>query len=226
MEEEKQKMQAIYDRNLAQAEILVSRLRVNPHFLFNSLNAITYLMQSQQNAKAIKYLKIFSKYTRMVLETSKQQVISLKEELQLANYYLQLEENRFEKDFVFEINGLDFYCTEHIKLPPILLQPFLENAIWHGLLLSKKEVKKVSISIESKADATFIYIEDNGIGRDQRKTYNNNKKHKSMGMQITKERIDLYNKTHENSIQFEINDLKDANGNAIDTQIAFLIKNQ
>lgn len=226
MEEEKQKMQAIYDRNLAQAEILVSRLRVNPHFLFNSLNAITYLMQSQQNAKAIKYLKIFSKYTRMVLETSKQQVISLKEELQLANYYLQLEENRFEKDFVFEINGLDFNCTEHIKLPPILLQPFLENAIWHGLLLSKKEVKKVSISIESKADATFIYIEDNGIGRDQRKTYNNNKKHKSMGMQITKERIDLYNKTHENSIQFEINDLKDANGNAIDTQIAFLIKNQ
>lgn len=217
--EEKEKMNAIYERNIAQAEILVTRLRVNPHFLFNSLNAITYLIQSEQNAKAIKYLKIFSRYTRMVLETSKQQVIPLEEELKLAHYYLMLEENRFEKDFIFKISGDDTPGIEDIFIPPLLLQPFLENAIWHGLLLSQHEEKMLSINITLEDNSTRIIIDDNGVGRENQKKKNRNKTHKSMGMQIVKERIELHNKSYASKINYQIIDKKDDNGEALGTQI-------
>ena len=223
-EEEKQKLNAVYEKNLAQAEILVSRLQVNPHFLFNSLNAITYLMQSGQNAKAIKYLKIFSKYTRKVLETSKEQLISLKEELQLAQYYLQLEENRFEKDFIIEVNGLENSGVDGVWIPPILLQPFLENAIWHGLLLSKKETKKLSINVEFENQSTKVYIDDNGVGRGFKGSKKSSSKRKSMGMQITKERIALYNKTHQNKIHLAVIDKKDEDQNALGTQVVITIE--
>lgn len=208
--EEKDKLNAIYERNLAQAEILVSRLRLNPHFLFNSLNAITYLIQSEQNFKAIKYLKIFSKYTRMVLETSKEQEIALKDELKLAHHYLMLEGNRFEKDFTFEILGDDSPEVEKISIPPLLLQPFLENAIWHGLLLSKNQDKFLKLEVVFHKDQTEIRIDDNGIGREESKKNKRSKSHKSMGMQIIKERIRLYNKTHADILSLEINDKKDS----------------
>lgn len=217
--EEKAKMNAIYERNIAQAEILVTRLRINPHFLFNSLNAITYLIQSEQNSKAIKYLKIFSRYTRMVLETSKQQVIPLQEELKLAHYYLMLEGNRFEKDFTFNITGDDAPEIENIFIPPLLLQPFLENAIWHGLLRSQHEEKMLSINILCVENSTQIIIDDNGIGRGNRTKQNRSKTHKSMGMQIVKERIELHNKSYVGKIEYKIIDKKDENGEALGTQI-------
>lgn len=217
--EEKEKMNAIYERNIAQAEILVTRLRVNPHFLFNSLNAITYLIQSEQNAKAIKYLKIFSRYTRMVLETSKQQVIPLQEELKLADYYLMLEENRFEKDFIFNITGQDSPDIENSFIPPLLLQPFLENAIWHGLMLSQHEEKKLSINVHIEKNKTQIIIDDNGVGRKKRKKQSRMKTHKSMGMQIIKERIELHNKSYKSDISYKIIDKEDENGESLGTQI-------
>ncbi|PJX22817.1 hypothetical protein CAP47_07265 [Psychroflexus sp. S27] len=217
--EEKEKMNAIYERNIAQAEILVTRLRVNPHFLFNSLNAITYLIQSEQNAKAIKYLKIFSRYTRMVLETSKHHVIPLQEELKLAQYYMMLEENRFEKDFIFNITGEDSPEIENVFIPPLLLQPFLENAIWHGLLLSENPEKKLSIHIVINQHKAQIIIKDNGVGRDKNKNRKRKKPHKSMGMQIIKERIELYNKSNPGKISLKIIDKKDEDGNALGTEI-------
>lgn len=222
---EKEKMNTIYERNLAQAEILVTRLRVNPHFLFNSLNAITYLVQSEQNAKAIQYLEVFSHYTRMVLETSKQQLIPLQQELELAEHYLTLEENRFEQDFKFHINGDDNPEIEEVRIPPLLLQPFLENAIWHGLLVSPREEKVLSIHILQEEDITKIIIDDNGAGRQNKKEQNTIKSHKSMGMQIIKERIDLYNKTYDGNIKFKIIDKKDKSGNPLGTQIVLELEN-
>ncbi|WP_187240724.1 tetratricopeptide repeat protein [Mesonia sp. HuA40] len=206
-QEEKEKLNAIYERNLARAEILVTRLRINPHFLFNSLNAITYLIQIKQNEKAIKYLKLFSRYTRMVLETSKQHVISLSEELKLANYYLQLEENRFEQDLEIQFVGANNTEIQEVKIPPLLLQPFLENAIWHGLMLSDKKKKKISIVINHNTTKTSISITDNGVGRQPKPS--SQKKHKSMGVSIIKERIELYNKSFQGEITYRIVDLKD-----------------
>lgn len=222
---EKEKTNTIYERNLAQAEILVTRLRVNPHFLFNSLNAITYLVQSEENSKAIQYLEIFSQYTRMVLETSKQQVISLEEELELAEHYLALEENRFSKDFKFYITGTDNPEIEEVYIPPLLLQPFLENAIWHGLLVSPREEKVLRIDIVLKEDITQVIIDDNGAGRQSKESKNTIKTHKSMGMQIIKERVELYNKTYDGNIRYKIIDKKDKAGNPLGTQIIIDLEN-
>lgn len=217
---EKEKTKAIYERNLAQAEILITRLRITPHFLFNSLNAITYLVQSEQNKQAVKYLKVFSRYTRMVLETSKQQVIELSEELKLSEYYLILEENRFEEDFNFSVSGDMPDVIDGLVIPPLLLQPFLENAIWHGLLKSKKKHKEVKIEIISQDKFVKISIDDNGIGRFNRKKRTSLKKnHKSMGMEIVKERIELYNKTQPGRITHEIIDKKNPDGTAKGTRI-------
>lgn len=217
--EEKEKINAIYERNLAQSEILVTRLRVNPHFLFNSLNAITYLIQSEQNLKAIKYLKIFSRYTRMVLETSKQHVIPLQEELKLTDYYLMLEKNRFEEGFTFRITGDDLPEISEVEIPPLLLQPFMENAIWHGLLPSTRDQRILSLSIVPKSKSIEIIIDDNGVGRRAQEKQNPRKKHKSMGMQIIKERIELYNKNYFNKIDLEIIDKKNEAGQAEGTRV-------
>lgn len=217
--EEKEKINAIYERNLAQSEILVTRLRVNPHFLFNSLNAITYLIQSEQNLKAIKYLKIFSRYTRMVLETSKQHIITLQEELKLTNYYLMLEENRFEDGFTFKIEGEDVIEINEAVLPPLLLQPFIENAIWHGLLPSKSDEKILLIKIIPDSENLQIVIEDNGIGRKRTIEKSIKKPHKSMGMQIIKERIELFNQSYTAKINCEIVDKIDKDSQPSGTKV-------
>src|SRR5690554_3877136 len=210
---EKEKMVTIYERNLAQAEILVTRLQINPHFIFNSLNAITYLIQSEQNCKAIEYLGKFSHYTRMVLETSKQQVISLQEELELAENYLKLEENRFSNDFKYVISGIENPDLEDVLIPPLLIQPFLENAIWHGLLASPRKKKLLSIHIEIDENQTQIIIDDNGAGRDNKNKINTIKSHNSTGMEIIKERIKLNNKTNEGKFTKKIIKKKDIEEN-------------
>jgi len=226
LKEEKEKLKAINQRNLARAETIVTRLRINPHFLFNSLNAITYLIQSEQNAKAIKYLVVFSRYTRMVLETSKNQVIPLQEELKLAKYYLTLEENRFEEDFTFIIKGDKTTRIEGVNIPPLLLQPFLENAIWHGLLPSESDNRIVQINIEPSETGLKILIDDNGIGRKSRKEKQAKKRHKSMGMDIIKERIDLFNKFYDEKINYNIVDKTDDNNKALGTQIVLELLKQ
>ena len=216
---EKEKMSAIYERNLAQSEILVTRLQVNPHFLFNSLNAITYLIQSEQNSKAIKYLKIFSRYTRIVLETSKQHLISLQEELKLSHYYLLLEENRFEDGFTFEIKGDDAPEIKETVIPPLLLQPFIENAIWHGLLPSKADKKLLLIKIISDLNSLQIIIEDNGVGRNETANKSRSIPHKSMGMKIIKERIELFNRSYSGKINYDIVDKTAKDGQPSGTKV-------
>ncbi|HET7360407.1 MAG TPA: tetratricopeptide repeat protein [Salinimicrobium sp.] len=225
--QEKEKVKAIYERNLARSEILVTRLRVNPHFLFNSLNAIKYLIQSEQNRKAVKYLVVFSRYTRMVLETSQKHVVPLAEELQLARYYLILEENRFEEDFTYQLEGFEAPEIEDANIPPLLLQPFIENAIWHGLLPSKNEKKILLIKVVPQDNSIQIIIDDNGAGRKNKNQKQSKKGHKSMGMEIVKERIELFNDSYENKLDYEIIDKKNDEGHPEGTRVVFkLLKNQ
>lgn len=225
VEEEKAKTNAVYERNLARAETIANRLRINPHFLFNSLNAITYLVQSEQNEEAIKYLTVFSRYTRLLLETSTKQVIPLQEELDLARYYMLLEENRFEKDFEFNIHGDMNPELDMIKIPPLLLQPFLENAVWHGLLPKDNEGPRILeiFIIPEEDEGLQIIIEDNGVGRSSKPT-NNKNRHKSMGIPITNERIDLFNKSYPENISYEIIDKFDEYDKPTGTKVVFDIQ--
>lgn len=222
---EREKIKAIHQRDLARAEIKVTQLRVNPHFLFNSLNAISYLVQSKQNVQAKKYLVVFSRYTRMVLETSKKQVISLGEELKLARYYLILEQNRFEKDLEFDVSIDDQAQIDKVTIPPLLLQPFIENAIWHGLLPSKGLLKLLKIKVNARPNGLSIQIDDNGIGRKAAMKKNSfkrhGKKHKSMGLEIIKERVALYNRSEAANIHYEIIDKTDEHGASEGTRVVF-----
>ncbi|WP_143960855.1 tetratricopeptide repeat-containing sensor histidine kinase [Litoribacter populi] len=207
-EQEKMRFKAEYERNLLQAEILVTRLQMNPHFLFNCLNAIKYLIQIEDYKSAKEYLVVFSRFVRKVLETSKNPLISLNEELELISQYLQLEKNRFDDHFSYYLNhdGLNKSELEDISIPPLLLQPFVENAIWHGLLKSDKPEKRVTIDINSTPKGYEVCIIDNGVGR--RKSSENGQ-HNSLGTKITQDRVKLFNQTSKWEIGFDIYDLEE-----------------
>ncbi|MCC5920692.1 MAG: histidine kinase [Cyclobacteriaceae bacterium] len=219
-EEEKKRIQSEYEKNLLQAEVLASRMQMNPHFLFNCLNSIKYLIQKEEAEKAIKYLTTFSRFIRSILESGKQKQISLFEELEIVTKYILLEENRFDENFTFQLEN---ECTDQeskeIPIPPLLLQPFVENAIWHGLLPDNKPIKKLTIRVKQKDQSKVsIEIEDNGVGRKEIEKSGSNL-HKSMGTKITQDRIDLFNQTGNLKVQFQTIDLTDHNGNRSGTKI-------
>lgn len=225
LQEQKQKrLNAEYEKELARSEMLARRLQINPHFIFNCLNAIKYLIQSKQNDKATLYLVIFSKFIRMVLDSSQKNVIPLTEELEIIENYLQLEKERFDNDFSYEINGGEIEYIHNLSIPPLILQPFVENAIWHGLLSSPKETKIVKINITTLKGTIMIAIEDNGIGRKQANELSIKKLYKSMGIYLTKERIKLYNHNYKNILNFDIIDKIDNNGISLGTRVEMTIQ--
>ena len=223
--QEKERLQAIYERNLAQAEMLASRMKINPHFLFNSLNAINNLIQQGEKEKASKYLIVFSRFVRMVLETSKNTVIPLKEELEIIRHYLVLEENRFDNNFSYQIIQDEMVDSENVFIPPLLLQPFVENAIWHGLMPVKKESKELTIRVRQKKLEMEIIIEDNGAGRPKNKKYKPTNAHKSMGTEITQDRIELFNKSYNSNISCITEDKVDQNGMPAGTLVRLTFMN-
>jgi sensor histidine kinase YesM len=219
-QQEREKIQAVYEKNLMEAEMLATRMQVNPHFLFNCLNSIKYMIQSNQNKQAIEYLVIFSRLIRMVLETSHKPLSTICEELELIRYYLKLEGNRFNDDFSFTIENKLKEDLKNTVLPTLILQPFVENAIWHGLLPSDNPIKLICLIVNTHPKGVQIIIDDNGVGRKKAKT---NQKHNSMGNKITYERIQLFNKSYPNYIQCDIIDKVDPLGNSLGTRVSLLI---
>lgn len=225
-EEEKKRLKTEYENNLLQAEILASRMQMNPHFLFNCLNSMKYLIQTEKFKEAINYLTVFSRFVRSVLETGKKKEIPLSEELELIRKYVQLEENRFDQNFIFHINYVNVAPedTACILIPPMLLQPFVENAIWHGLIPSKKDKKILEIEIIRDNNDGYLIIKDNGVGRNNNKVGPTVDLHKSLGTRITQDRIDLFNKTCQSIISFEIVDLYDDQQASVGTKVILSLK--
>lgn len=197
IEKEKDLLQAEYERNMAQAEILISRMQVNPHFIFNCLNAIHLLIQKHENKVASKYLTTFSRFIRLVLEIPKNESISLEEELQIIQYYLKLEEIRFDNQLDYMIKWDENMDLSAVKIPPLLLQPFVENAIWHGLLPSNQAHKRLKIEVGETEHSIEISIEDNGVGMKNMDDFSegSDEQKKSLGTKITKERIRQFNQS-------------------------------
>lgn len=218
-EQEKKRLLAEFEKDLAKSEMLARSLQINPHFIFNCLNAIKYLIQSEQNKEASRYLVIFSKFIRMVLDSSQKNTISLTEEMEIIKNYLNLEKKRFDNDFSFEISGLENPLLDEIAVPPLILQPFVENAIWHGLLNSSHERKVIRIIIDADEKSASIAIEDNGVGRNEAKKLSTKKLYKSMSINLTKERIKLYNHNFKNILKFIIIDKTDEQGISTGTRI-------
>ncbi len=212
-----------------QQELLLSkqkalRAQMNPHFMFNSLNSIQHLILEKDEAVADIYLARFSSLMRKVLENSKYDHISLKDEIETLRLYLELEKLRFEEKFDFEISVDDEVEPEYIKVPPMLIQPYLENAIWHGLMpKGTKGLLKLTMTISGKFTLHCV-IEDNGIGREKSAAFRKHKKnHQSTGMKNIEERIILINELYNTKMNIIITDLYDENKNPTGTRVEVFI---
>lgn len=209
----------IIEKQNKEIEMKALRSQMNPHFLFNSLNSIKHFIIKNESTVAAGYLTKFAKLVRLVLENSKHNLISLQEELDCLNNYLELEKLRFEGKFDYTITAdAEVYS---IQVPPLILQPFIENAIWHGILNKENGLGHIDILVKDLENAIQIEITDNGIGRKKAAEIvaESSLKKKSMGLTITHERLQVLNRVIGIESKIEIIDLTDANNAAIGTKV-------
>ncbi|ADY29498.1 tetratricopeptide repeat protein [Cellulophaga lytica] len=213
------------DKKMLTLEQTMLRSQMNPHFLFNSLNSIKLYIINNEKKNAVHYLNKFSKLVRKILEASSLREISLEDELETVSLYMHIENIRFSNKIDFTVDVDRDVDVNQVKIPSLILQPFLENALWHGLS-SKKGNKKIHLHI-SKQDEEFIIIRitDNGIGRAASEKIKEAKvlKRKSLGIDITKERLKNFSKDYLNSFKVEFIDLKDEGKKALGTEVILTI---
>ena len=213
------------DKKLLTLEQSMLRSQMNPHFLFNSLNSIKLYIINNETKNAVHYLNKFSKLVRKILEASSFKEIPLAEELETVELYMNIENIRFSNEINFEMKIDEGIDTHLVKIPSLILQPFLENALWHGLS-AKEGPKCVQLHISNgKSGYIQIAIEDNGIGREAAEQLKKRKvlKRKSVGIDITRERLDNFSKDYQNTFEVEIVDLFDENGEASGTKVVLHI---
>ncbi len=211
-------------RRMASLELSALKAQMNPHFVFNALGAIQYFIQTNNVEAADNYLTRFARLMRKYLDSSKEQMVSLKEEVELLTIYTDLEKLRFEDLFVVEINIAENISKEDIFLPSMIVQPFVENAINHGLNERRDKKGVLKIRFAKKHQALLCIISDNGIGRTnaQRKRW---KGHKSRGMQIIKDKIETLKSSGIADVSIIINDLKSNDTTFPGTEVLLRIKN-
>lgn len=190
--QEKLLLQKNYNQQIKEAEMQTLRSQMNPHFIFNTLNAINSYIVENKTEQASDYLVTFSKLVRNILENSRHESISLDKELTALELYLQLEQVRLEKSFSYTIELDEDIDSISLRVPPLIIQPFVENAIWHGLR-NKNEHGNVWVSIsQANEQMLLIAITDDGIGRAAASKLKANQiNHKSYGIDITQTRINL-----------------------------------
>ncbi|MCB9336083.1 MAG: histidine kinase [Flavobacteriales bacterium] len=168
---------------------------LNRHFIFNALNSIQYYINREDKISANKYLSSFAKLVRKNLDSSMENETDLDEELERIDLYLKLEQMRFQNKFDYQIKCEAEALGQSIKIPSMLLQPFIENSIWHGILPAQKH-GEIFLSVKKKEETIVINVKDNGIGIENSLAQKENKKqlHVSKGMALTKGRINLLSK--------------------------------
>ncbi|WP_405410562.1 histidine kinase [Maribacter sp. Asnod1-A12] len=201
------------------------RSQMNPHFIFNALNSVNNFISKSDERSANRYLSDFSKLMRSVLENSEEDFIPLDKELQQLELYMKLEHSRFEDKFDYRVEIDEDVQVSKFQIPPMLLQPYIENAIWHGLRYrDEKGELQVTVKVNSP-DSIIICITDDGIGRKKSaeiKTQNQ-RKQKSKGMGIIKKRVAILNDMYTDKVDIKISDLQsDGSG----TKVLFILKRE
>ena len=220
----KEAMKTDFDRKLANVELNALRAQMNPHFIFNCLNSIDYYILKNDTDKASDYLNRFSRLIRLILQNSRSEYVNLKDELESLRLYIEMESLRFEHQFDYEVKISRGLRIEDIEIPPMLLQPYVENAIWHGLV-HKEGKGHLDLAITRQNGALHCVIEDNGIGREEARRLRSKTatRRKSMGMTITQDRISMINKLYNANASVEVVDLKDDNGQGRGTRVELWI---
>ena len=212
------------ERKVVSLEQTMLRSQMNPHFLFNSLNSIKHYIINNEQKNAVHYLNKFSKLVRRILEASSSRETSLSEELETAALYMGIENIRFSNEIEFKVQLEDDVDPDRIRIPSLILQPFLENALWHGLS-SKKGEKKIDVRVQRlNANMIRIDISDNGVGRAASEKLKESRvlKRKSLGIDITKERLQNFAKDYQEAFAIHIEDLEE-NGEALGTRVELQI---
>lgn len=183
------------------------RGQMNPHFIFNALNSVNHYISQNDERKANRYLSDFSKLMRMVMDSSKHSLVPVNEELDMLRLYLQLEHARFSDKFEYAFKVSDAVVDSEFELPPMLIQPYIENAIWHGLRYLD-HVGQLNLLFEEKNHELVVTISDNGIGRNKSQELKtlNQKKQLSIGMQNIENRIGIMNDLFKTNIRVEVTD--------------------
>jgi tetratricopeptide (TPR) repeat protein len=212
----------LFEKKVSETEMTALRAQMNPHFIFNALNSIHTYIQENNNKIASSYLLKFSELTRIILENSLHQAILLSEELHALDLYLSLERLRLDEKLDYEIEVAADIDKDNILIPPLILQPFIENAIVHGLQENKG---KIRINISKNRGMLHCVITDNGIGRKKasevkKATYAGKKE--SLGMKLTEQRIAIINKTKKANAYVSIADILN-NGQSAGVRVELLL---
>ncbi|TDH29228.1 GAF domain-containing protein [Segetibacter sp. 3557_3] len=206
---------------LAESQLMALRAQMNPHFVFNCLNSIQECIVTEKYADASKYLNKFSKLFRMVLNNSGKDMVTVEEEIEVLQLYLELEKMRFEQSFSYAIN-IDPELDTDILVPSMLLQPYVENALWHGLMHKEGERQLRICFIKKDEDLFQCIIDDNGIGRKRsyalKQQQSKAKRHESKGLKISEDRLNVLQRQN-NHARFEIIDKYDEDGTPTGTKV-------
>jgi hypothetical protein len=210
-------------QRLLEAEKRSLLSQMNPHFIFNSLNSIQHFIIQNDDLQANNYLTNFSSLIRKILDNSKKNLITLSEEISTLTLYLEMEKLRFEEGFDYVIHrdpGIDY---NEVMIPPMILQPYVENAIWHGIMPLKAK-GLLTISFSRKDMFYHCVIRDNGIGRENAGRLKGKKEpHNSTGMTNISERVSLMNQINKQKIRLTVSDLKNEDQTAAGTLIEIII---
>ena len=209
----------ITEKKLAELEMQALKAQINPHFVFNCLNSIKGFIYDKDFKQADKYLDRFSELLRSTLDNSTSAIISLEEEIKYLDNYLQLEKLRFEDKFDYTVRTIGEMEPKNVFVPSMLLQPYVENAIRHGIRHLQSNIGEIKISLEKEKTKLICVIEDNGVGRERAMELRNklHAEYQSRGMQLSGRRAELY------GIELEIIDNKDGPGNPSGTTIILRI---
>ena len=220
------KEESLYKQRISETEMQALQAQMNPHFFFNSLNSIENFIMQNEKKLASDYLNKFARFIRGILDSSNNDLIELKKDLESLQLYIDLERLRFNNKFTYCCQIDPQLADGDYQVPALLVQPFLENAINHGIGPSDRTDLKICLQVRLKNNMIHYIIEDNGIGRDQSRVYNQLNKpfHKSVGMKLTQDRINIFNRETGSSDNVKIIDLFDDEDKPIGTRIEYAIK--
>ena len=221
----KEKVKRDYEKRIAEVEMHALRAQMNPHFMFNSLNSINNFILKNDPDNASGYLTKFSRLMRLILDNSRSEWVMLEHELKALELYIELEIVRFDKVFDYEIIVSPEIDVTTTSVPPMIIQPYVENAIWHGLMHRKEPGGKLIIRLWREQHYLHICIEDNGVGREEAKRQKSKTatRHKSHGMKITAERIEIVNRIYDVNATVRIEDVAGHNGHVGGTRVSLTL---
>ncbi len=218
------KLTSEFNTRMSEMELTALRAQMNPHFLFNSLNSIRHHVLKSDTEAADRYLSKFARLIRLILDHSDQSLVPLSEELQALRLYLELEAARFDDKFAFRITVDPRIGVDTAMVPPMLIQPFLENAVWHGLM-QKTEGGSIQLRIDQDGQNLKAVVEDDGIGRVRAGELKSRTggRSRSRGMSITRQRLEMIAHRHGTDSEVHIEDLVLADGTPGGTRITLTI---